>query len=30
MAQIATKTEYSEISRKEYENLINRFGAIPW
>jgi glycosyltransferase involved in cell wall biosynthesis len=30
MAQIATNSEYSEISKREYESLVNRFGVIPW
>lgn len=30
MAQIATNSEYSEISKTECEGLVNRFGLIPW
>jgi glycosyltransferase involved in cell wall biosynthesis len=30
MAQIATNSYCSEISKKEYESLVNRFGVIPW
>ena len=30
IAQIATNSNYSEISKKEYESLVNRFGVIPW
>ena len=30
MAQIATNSEYSEISKREYASVINRFGVIPW
>lgn len=30
MAQIATNSEYSEISKREYESLVNRFGRVPW
>ena len=30
MAQIAANSEYLEISRREYEDLKSRFGAIPW
>ncbi len=30
MAQVATNSYCSEVAKKEYESLINRFGAIPW
>jgi glycosyltransferase involved in cell wall biosynthesis len=30
MAQIATNSQYFEISKNEKESLIKRFGKIPW
>ena len=30
MFQIATNSEDSEISKREYESLVNRWGLIPW
>ena len=30
MTQIAINSEYSDISNREFENLIKRFGMVPW
>ena len=30
MAQIAANSEYSQISKREYKSLVNRFGVEPW
>jgi glycosyltransferase involved in cell wall biosynthesis len=29
-SHIATKPDHSEISRKEYQSLLKRFGVVPW